>query len=321
MKTPYFHKRSLWGFASFDNLLSWLASRNSCRPRFWADGLYYDQCSDFAVSALVFLMQGEVEIVHNFLMLTLSPESGKAIELFYARPGLMPVCSVWGNGRIYRCRFWGTGDRGVAPVDSCLAAAAYGLTQSWRFGSSSQPEFQRGIRLILDLCLTARFDMFPTLLVPDGSFMIDRRMGVHGYPLEIALFYAALQVATSYSCQKRKTRHTFKQWADCFITCGYYWLDLDGLNKIYRYGLRSLRQQWTGSTSIQRFQIALVLTAAALKTGRAEMANAQSRSPRNVYSETSGWVLRRQAGSLDRSWSEVSNLDDRWFSGSAGLAR
>lgn len=46
-------------------------------------------------------------------------------------------------------------------------------------------DVQTGIRLILNLCLRDGFDMFPTLLVPDGSCMIDRRMGIHGHPLEI----------------------------------------------------------------------------------------------------------------------------------------
>ncbi len=40
-------------------------------------------------------------------------------------------------------------------------------------------DFQRGMRLILRLCLETQFDMYPTLLVPDGAFMIDRRMGVY----------------------------------------------------------------------------------------------------------------------------------------------
>lgn len=39
--------------------------------------------------------------------------------------------------------------------------------------------------MILNLCLTDGFDMFPSLLVTDGSCMIDRRMGIHGHPLEI----------------------------------------------------------------------------------------------------------------------------------------
>jgi hypothetical protein len=34
------------------------------------------------------------------------------------------------------------------------------------------------MREILGLYLTERFESTPTLLVPDGSFMIDRRMAV-----------------------------------------------------------------------------------------------------------------------------------------------
>ena len=44
------------------------------------------------------------------------------------------------------------------------------------------PDWQK---LILNLCLSDGFDMFPSLLVTDGSCMIDRRMGIHGHPLEI----------------------------------------------------------------------------------------------------------------------------------------
>mgnify|MGYP000084770242 CR=1 FL=1 len=46
-------------------------------------------------------------------------------------------------------------------------------------------DVQTGMKLILQLCLADGFDMFPTLLVTDGSCMIDRRMGIHGHPLEI----------------------------------------------------------------------------------------------------------------------------------------
>lgn len=53
-------------------------------------------------------------------------------------------------------------------------------------------DVQTGIKMILRLCLADGFDMFPTLLVTDGSCMIDRRMGIHGHPLEI-------QVSISFS--------------------------------------------------------------------------------------------------------------------------
>ncbi|GMH27124.1 hypothetical protein Nepgr_028967 [Nepenthes gracilis] len=41
------------------------------------------------------------------------------------------------------------------------------------------------IQRILKLCLGSGFDMFPTLLVIEGSCLIDHRMGIHGHPLEI----------------------------------------------------------------------------------------------------------------------------------------
>lgn len=50
-------------------------------------------------------------------------------------------------------------------------------------------DVQTGIKMILKLCLADGFDMFPTLLVTDGSCMIDRRMGIHGHPLEIQVFF------------------------------------------------------------------------------------------------------------------------------------
>ena len=50
-------------------------------------------------------------------------------------------------------------------------------------------DVKTGIKLIMNLCLADGFDMFPTLLVTDGSCMIDRRMGIHGHPLEIQVSY------------------------------------------------------------------------------------------------------------------------------------
>lgn len=52
-------------------------------------------------------------------------------------------------------------------------------------------DVQTGMKMILKLCLADGFDMFPTLLVTDGSCMIDRRMGIHGHPLEIQVSFCA----------------------------------------------------------------------------------------------------------------------------------
>lgn len=54
-------------------------------------------------------------------------------------------------------------------------------------------DVQTGIRLILNLCLSDGFDMFPSLLVTDGSCMIDRRMGIHGHPLEIQVSWDRIE--------------------------------------------------------------------------------------------------------------------------------
>lgn len=53
--------------------------------------------------------------------------------------------------------------------------------------------------MILKLCLADGFDMFPTILVTDGSCMIDRRMGIHGHPLEIQVFFSLRLVIFSVS--------------------------------------------------------------------------------------------------------------------------
>ncbi|KAL3622268.1 Alkaline/neutral invertase cinv2 [Castilleja foliolosa] len=93
------------------------------------------------------------------------------------------------------------------------------------------PEVPRGIKLILNLCLSDGFDTFPTLLCADGCSMIDRRMGIYGYPIEIqALFFFALRC----SKQLLKPEHDGKKLIElidkritalCHHIQNYYWLD------------------------------------------------------------------------------------------------
>ncbi|MEM7716507.1 MAG: glycoside hydrolase 100 family protein, partial [Cyanobacteria bacterium P01_A01_bin.68] len=144
----------------------------------------------------------------------------------------------------------------VAPVDSgfwwLIILRAY-VRASGDLSLARTVEFQRGIKLILDLCLISRFDMFPTLLVPDGSFMIDRRMGVHGYPLDIqALFYGSLKAAKELlepednyiSIIEERLGHL------AYHVRKYYWLDYQKLNEIYRY-----RVEEFGETVINQFNV------------------------------------------------------------------
>lgn len=140
---------------------------------------------DFIPSALAFLMNGEPEIVKNFLLKTLRLQSWeKKVDNFKLGEGVMPasfkvlhdpvrnfetIIADFGESAIGR----------VAPVDSgfwwIILLRAY--TKSTGDTSLAEmPECQRGIRLILTLCLSEGFDTFPTLLCADGCSMIDRRM-------------------------------------------------------------------------------------------------------------------------------------------------
>jgi len=220
----------------------------ACDPR--TPALNYDQCfiRDFAVSALVFLMQGETEIVRNFLILTLRLQrQERQLNCFQPGQGLMPASFkvLADSGQeVVIADFGEQAIAKVAPVDSCfwwlLLLQAYGKATD-SLALAHQRDFQQGIRLILDLCLTARFDLFPTLLVPEGAFMIDRRMGVYGYPLEIqVLFYAALQTAQELLLPTEENEPYLQASRDrinylAYHLRNYYWLDLNRLNEIYRY--------------------------------------------------------------------------------------
>lgn len=208
--------------------------------------LNYDQCfvRDFAVCASAFLLRGDTEIVRNFLVTALRLQSKEhALEPLQPRKGLMPASfrPAERNGEWFL-----KGDYGeesiarVTPADSVfwwlLTLRAY-TKVTGDTGLAEREEFQEGIRLILGLVLEGSFEMFPTLLVPDGAFMIDRRMGVYGHPLEIqALFFAALRAALellsgsdglreSVERRLRNLRHHIGR---------FYWVDRAALSDLRR---------------------------------------------------------------------------------------
>ena len=214
------------------------------------EALNYDQCfvRDFVVSAFAFVIDGKVEIVRNFLLTMLTLQSReKQMDCFKPGQGLMPASFkvLSKDGEEYLTADFGEQAIGrVTPVDSCLwwiiLLRAY-VKATGDIAFAHKAEFQRGLHLILDLCLEARFDMYPTLLVPDGAFMIDRRLGVYGYPLEIqVLFYAALRAAHELLLPDG-AGSTYIQAVDnrlghlVYHIREYYWVDLKRLNQIYRF--------------------------------------------------------------------------------------
>lgn len=230
-----------------------------------AEALNYDQCfiRDFVSCALVFLMKGKTEIVRNFLVQTLKLQiKERQLDFLEAGRGLMPASFkvVHGKHEEYLLADFGNHAIGrVTPVDSCLwwlfVLRNY-INTTGELSIAHQPDFQKGIRLIMELCLVARFDMYPTILVPDGACMIDRRMGIDGHPLEIqSLFYYALRSAQELLLKNVENSY-INQAVDKRLESlkihlrQHYWLDLDRVNAIYRY-----KGEEYGETALNQFNI------------------------------------------------------------------
>ncbi|KAG2541232.1 neutral/alkaline invertase 1, mitochondrial-like [Panicum virgatum] len=219
--------------------------------------LNYDQVfiRDFVPSAIAFFLKGESEIVKNFLLHTLQLQSWeKTMDCYSPGQGLMPASfkvrsvPLDGNSEAFEevldPDFGESAIGRVAPVDSGLwwiiLLRAYGKITG-DYALQERVDVQTGIRLILNLCLSDGFDMFPTLLVTDGSCMIDRRMGIHGHPLEIqALFYSALRCAREMIGVNDGSKNLIRAInnrlsALSFHIREYYWVDMKKINEIYRY--------------------------------------------------------------------------------------
>ncbi|MBE0510462.1 MAG: glycoside hydrolase 100 family protein [Chromatiales bacterium] len=210
----------------------------------------YDECfvRDFVPSALVFLMRGEYEIVRNFLLTVMQLRAQQPVMPGHQRAlGLMPasfrVVEEDGKERLL-ADFGELAIGRVAPVDSAMwwmfLLRAY-VRSSGDAAFAARPEVQLCMRQTLELYLKESFEAAPTMLVPDGSFMIDRRMGVYGHPLEIqALYYGMLCTADELLEQhsdNEKLRQTITIRSNALRSYVrlYYWMGRDRLNEIHRY--------------------------------------------------------------------------------------
>ncbi len=263
------------------------------------DALNYDQCftRDFISSALLFLIKGRTDIVRNFLKVTLLLQP-KERQFDSSKPGrgLIPasfkVVTAQGQETII-ADFGEHAIARVTPVDACLwwilLLRSYVIATE-NISLAHEPEFQKGIVLIMELCLANRFDMYPTLLVPDGACMIDRRMGIYGYPIEIqALFYGALRAAQDLLIPGsnkeiiQAINNHLPNLSDHIRQ--HYWIDINRINTIYRYKVEQY-----GETVINQFNIY---------------------SDSIPYDKLSQW-LPRQAGYLAGNVGP-SQLDSRFF--------
>lgn len=219
-------------------------------PRF-EGAINYRECfvRDFVPAAFVYLAAGEPEIVAGFLdaLVGLCSDGG-TMEGHDLHPGVMPasfkVVKDDDGGERLVADF---GDRAigrVAPVDSMMWWTV--VSGMYRRATSdgdraADPEHQARFELVLDLCLKDSFEVFPTLLVPDGCCMIDRRMGVYGHPVEIqALFYGLLLAVRDLLeptegnrpllARARAREGALRKWVR-----EQYWLDAARLGEIHRF--------------------------------------------------------------------------------------
>ncbi|CAG7904407.1 unnamed protein product [Brassica rapa] len=229
--------------------------------------LNYDQffVRDFVPSALAFLMNGEPDIVKNFLLKTLQIQGHeKKIDRFKLGDGAMPASFKVLHNPIKKtdsiiADFGESAIGRVAPVDSgfwwIILLRAY-TKSTGDHSLAERPECQKGMRLILSLCLSEGFDTFPTLLCADGCSMIDRRMGVYGYSIEIqALFFMALQSARSMLKEDAEGKEFMDKiqkrlHAMSFHMRSYFWLDFQQLNDIYRY-----KTEEYSHTAVNKFNV------------------------------------------------------------------
>ncbi|MCG6954403.1 MAG: glycoside hydrolase 100 family protein [Gemmatimonadetes bacterium] len=206
--------------------------------------LNYDHCfvRDFAMCAPAFLLHGESGVVRDFLLTTIRMQAHtRRLRTFEPREGILPASfrPVPGeSGTVLDADYGEESIARVTPIDSVfwwmITLRAYTVA-SGDTELANREECQEGIRRILRLVLEGSFEMFPTLLVPEGSFMIDRRMGVYGHPLEVqALFFMALRAADELLVGGDGLREAARERLRNLRmhVARFYWIDKDGLARL-----------------------------------------------------------------------------------------
>ncbi|KAF2290955.1 hypothetical protein GH714_017307 [Hevea brasiliensis] len=231
--------------------------------------LNYDQVfvRDFVPSALAFLMNGEPEIVKNFLLKTLHLQGWeKRIDRFKLGEGVMPASFKVLHDPVRKtdtlmADFGESAIGRVAPVDSgfwwIILLRAY-TKSTGDLSLAETPECQKGMRLILTLCLSEGFDTFPTLLCADGCSMIDRRMSLYSMLYTyIACYSGQYLEKCALSMLKHDTegkecieRIVKRLHALSYHIRSYFWLDFQQLNDIYRY-----KTEEYSHTAVNKFNV------------------------------------------------------------------
>lgn len=288
---------------------------------------------DFVPSGIAFLLKGEYDIVRNFILHTLQLQSWeKTIDCHSPGQGLMPasfkVRTVPLEGddtateEILDPDFGEAAIGRVAPVDSGLwwiiLLRAYGKS-SGDLSVQERIDVQTGIKMILKLCLADGFDMFPTLLVTDGSCMIDRRMGIHGHPLEIqALFYSALLCAREMLAPEDGSDDLIRALNNRLVALSfhireYYWIDMKKLNEIYRYKTEEYSYDAVNKFNIYPDQISPWLVEWMPHNGGYLIGNLQpAHMDFRFFSLGNFWSVVSNLATMDQSHAILDLVEAKW---------
>ncbi|XP_073291861.1 neutral/alkaline invertase 3, chloroplastic-like isoform X2 [Primulina huaijiensis] len=313
------------------NPIGTIAANDPCD----SNTLNYDQVfiRDFIPSGIAFLLKGEYEIVRNFILHTLQLQSWeKTMDCHSPGQGLMPasfkVRTVPLDGdesateEILDPDFGEAAIGRVAPVDSGLwwiiLLRAYGKC-SGDLSVQERIDVQTGIRMILKLCLADGFDMFPTLLVTDGSCMIDRRLGIHGHPLEIqSLFYSALLCAREMLVPEEVSANLVQALNNRLVALSihireYYWIDLKKLNEIYRYKTEEYSYDAVNKFNIYPDQIPPWLVEWMPKKGGYLIGNLQpAHMDFRLFSLGNLWAIVCGLATTDQSHAILDLIEAKW---------
>ncbi|KAL1185907.1 hypothetical protein V6Z11_A01G142500 [Gossypium hirsutum] len=297
--------------------------------------LNYDQVfiRDFIPSGIAFLLKGEYDIVRNFILHTLQLQSWeKTMDCHSPGQGLMPasfkVRTVPLDGddsateEVLDPDFGEAAIGRVAPVDSGLwwiiLLRAYGKCSD-DLSVQERVDVQTGIKMILRLCLADGFDMFPTLLVTDGSCMIDRRMGIHGHPLEIqALFYSALLCAREMLIPGDGSADLIRALNNRLVALSfhireYYWIDMRKLNEIYRYKTEEYSYDAVNKFNIYPDQISPWLVEWMPNKGGYLIGNLQpAHMDFRFFSLGNLWAVVSGLATIDQSHAILDLIETKW---------
>ena len=206
---------------------------------------------DFAVAAIALLLDGKFDTVKNFLEVVASLQGQDVhMDCYRLSHGMMPasftVKKDQDDKEHLEADFGDSAIARVVPLDAPLwwlyVLRIYKRVTGDEEFVRSKP-IQACIERVLNLYLTSHFEMLPTLLVPDGCYMIDRRLAVYGHPIDMqVLFIIGLRSAFEVIAPGEKTT----QWQDAieyrighlaYHLRSLYWFDHNALNQMYRYGV------------------------------------------------------------------------------------